>query len=168
MFFKVHVRAPYGPLWISYGHGNIRMFSFAGTVRSRVGLGIPVRSVVQGRTGSGGDHEFKFGLYLPSQTRLCDIWHVRTNKTTNWPSMGTKPLVAYIWKLYMLNLQPRDIWRPHNLKIFETSCELTMHVMWFPTGTGLALRLSESFIWCRNKISNASVACMKPTGVPSP
>ena len=51
-FRMVHVRAPYG-LWIPYGHGNIRTFSFAGTVRSRVDALwaweyiVPVRSVVQ-------------------------------------------------------------------------------------------------------------------------
>ena len=51
--------------------------SVAGTVRSRVvcraGLTIPVRSVVQGITGSGEARECTLGLYLPSHTRVCDI-----------------------------------------------------------------------------------------------
>ena len=68
------------------------------------------------------------------QIQLCDIWPVRANKTTNWPSMGTKSLVARVWKLHMPNLQPREIWHPHNLKFFETSCWLAMHAVWFPTG----------------------------------
>ena len=49
-----------------------------GTVRSGVdavgaGLAIPVRSVVQGITGSGETSECTLGLYLPSHTRLYDI-----------------------------------------------------------------------------------------------
>ena len=39
----------------------------------RLGLGIPVRSVVQGLMGSDEARECTHGLYLPSQTRLCDI-----------------------------------------------------------------------------------------------
>ena len=72
-FRKIHVRTPEGPLWIPYGHGNIRPFSFAGTVRSRAGLGIPVRSMVQGLTWSGEARECTLALHLPSQTRVCDI-----------------------------------------------------------------------------------------------
>ena len=43
------------------------------SVRSRAGLGVSVRSVVQGLTGSGEARECMLGLFLPSQTRLCDI-----------------------------------------------------------------------------------------------
>ena len=53
-----------GALWIPYGHEGIRTFSF---------VGIPVRSVVQGLMGSGEARECTLGLYLPNQTRLCDI-----------------------------------------------------------------------------------------------
>ena len=73
------------------------------------------------------------------QTRLCDIWPVMARKTTNWPSMGTKSLVAHFWTLYRFNLLPRDIW--HNSKFFETSCRARI--------------LSASFMWHRHKISNA-------------
>ena len=66
---------------------------------NRAGLGISVWSVVQGLTGSGEDRECTLGLYLPSQTRLCDIWPVSARKTTNWPSMGTKSLVAHCLKV---------------------------------------------------------------------
>ena len=99
-------------------------------------------------------------VYLPRQTQLCEIWHVRARKTTNWPSMGTNSLVAHVWKLYMLNLQPRDIRSPHNSKLFETSCGLGIHAVWFPTGSHRfgpygGRRLSESFLWHRHKIFNA-------------
>ena len=112
------LREPYGPMWMTCD------------------LEMPIRSVVQGLTRSGETHECKLGLYLPSQTRLCDIWPV----------------------LYMLNLQPRDI--RHNSKFFETSLGLAMHAIWFPTclhrrGPYGARRLSESFMWPRHKLPNA-------------
>ena len=50
---KVHVGAPYGPIWIPYGHGNI----YTVPCGCRAGLGISVRSVVQGLTGSGQDQD---------------------------------------------------------------------------------------------------------------
>ena len=34
-FRKDHVWAPYGPLWISYGLGNVRTIMYAGIVRAR-------------------------------------------------------------------------------------------------------------------------------------
>ena len=147
MFRKVHVRAPCRPLWISFGHGNIRTFSFEGTVRSRA----DAERAWDTRTapfGSGEACQCTLGLYLPCQTRLCDIWPVRANNTTNWPSVGTKSLVAHVWKLYMLNLQPRDVRRPHNSKLFEISCGLEMHDMWFPTGTCLALTVDCPMASC--------------------
>ena len=85
--------------------------------------------------GADETRECTLGLYLLSQSRLCYIWPIRANKTTNWPSMGTKSLVAHVWKLYMLNHQPWNIRRPHNSKFFETSCGLVMHAVWFPMGT---------------------------------
>ena len=111
------------------------------------------------------------GLYLPSQTWLCDIWPIRVRKPTNWPSMGMKSLVAHVWKLYMLNHQPRDI--RHNSKFFETSCGLAMHAVLFPTclqrlGPYGSRRLSESFIWLygtrfqRTQITHRTPVCMCP------
>ena len=35
-FRKVHMRAPYRSLWISYGLGNTRTIMHVGTVRARV------------------------------------------------------------------------------------------------------------------------------------
>ena len=49
-FHKVHVRAPEGPLWIPYGHGNIRTVP----CECRAGFRISVRSVVRGLTGTVG------------------------------------------------------------------------------------------------------------------
>ena len=69
-FRKVHVRTPWGSLWIPYGHGNIRTCSVLqepyGPVRCHVCLGTAVRSVVQGLTGSGEGRKCTLGLYLPS------------------------------------------------------------------------------------------------------
>ena len=59
-----------------------------------------------------------------------------------------KSLVAHIWKLYMLSLQPRDIER--NSKFIETVCGLVLHAEWFSTclhmlGPYGARRLSQSY-----------------------
>ena len=139
-FRKVHVRVPRGSLLIPCRHGDIRTFRFAGTVRSvwmPCGLG-------NTRTVSGaGPYGVQWGprgsleFYLPSQIRLCDIWPIKARKTTNWPSMGTKSLVAHVWKLYMLNLQPWDI--RHNSKFFETSFGLAMPCDFPRVYTGLVL-----------------------------
>ena len=88
-------------MWIPYGHRDIRTFSFAGTVRSHAStvraceypydqwyraLRAPVRAA-----------KYMLAIYLPSQTRLCDICPVRAWTTTNWPSsMGTKSLIAHV------------------------------------------------------------------------
>ena len=69
---------PKGTLWIPYGHWNIRTFSFAGTVRSRADAVRAWKYLCDQwcrsfNTGSGEARECTLGLYLPSQTRLCDI-----------------------------------------------------------------------------------------------
>ena len=96
------------------------------------GLGISVRSVVQGLTGSGEARECTLGLYLPSQTRLCDMWPIRARKTTNWLSMGTKSLVAHVLKVvhaqpsaagYTAKFKIRNIVRTRN------ACRVTSHVL---------------------------------------
>ena len=63
-FRKVHVRTPYGFLWISYGLGNTIMY--AGVLRMpKTGFRISVWSVVLGRMGPD---EATFMLYWPGET----------------------------------------------------------------------------------------------------
>ena len=69
-FRMVHVRAPYGFLWISYGLRNTIMC--AGTVRMPwIGLWISVWSVVIDEV-----HEATFVLYLSGKTWFCASWPV--------------------------------------------------------------------------------------------
>ena len=146
-----------GVLWVIYvffGHGVARYR----TCTLQVPYGSRAGTLwTMWITGSGEARECTLGLYLPSQTRLCDIWTVRARKTTNWPSMGTKTLVAQVWKLYMPKFQPRDI--RHNSKFYETLCGFAMHAVWLPMylhglGPYGDRTLSKSFMLPTHKISN--------------
>ena len=128
------------------------------TYGCRAGLGIPVRSVVHGLTGVRWGPRVHARAIFTKPSWVCDIWPVWDRKTTNWPSIGTKSLVAHVWKLYMLYLQPRDI--RHNSKFRNIVPTRYTFTMWFPTclhrlGPYGARRLSESFMWTRHKITNA-------------
>ena len=99
-FRKVHMLAPEGPLWIPYGHQNIRTFSFAGTIQLRLdavraweypydqwcrALRGPARAAsAHSRSVNQAKHDYV--TFDP----------VRARKTTNWPSMGPKSLVAHV------------------------------------------------------------------------
>ena len=67
---NVHVLAPYGPLWIPYGHWDIRMFIFVGTVgpvRMQCGLGNTRTISGPGLAETRDVRQCTLGLYLPIQ-----------------------------------------------------------------------------------------------------
>ena len=140
-FRKIHVRAPYGFLWISYGLEN--MIMYAGTVRARADaingfsayLFGNIRMIIRAEP-----YRARWGPWRHLRvifTRwLCVICPVGASTAPAKRSTGLLPTknrrkTVRVWK-YGARTGP---------DIFETSCASTRHTVWLPTGSRTAREL---------------------------
>ena len=119
---------------------------------------------------SGEARECTLRLYLPSQTRLCDIWHRTFDIGRLLAFYGHE--IAGSPCLKVVHAQSSAEGYTAQFKILRNivrtryACRVISH-MFTQLGPYGARRRPENFMWPRHKISNAYVACMRPTGLPS-